>query len=269
MALLRSSSAPRFIQWYQFNSLSCRAYVTQEIAENTIVRASVERLPSWLTAFEPRRFLSNAHLQTIVGNFLPRPTFLVPAQAELVEVDPADGSRVLCHCHWQPQPATCLTVVLVHGLEGSSDSQYIQGVAARAWAAGFNVVRMNMRNCGDTDELTPTLYHSALSGDVGAVVTHFARNYSLQRIALVGYSMGGNLVLKLAGQPSPARCSCHSVRGPRSGSRFSRSSPAIQPSLRKAFSPRTHAPLSPQGGLVPRALSNHQHRPRALTPRIR
>jgi predicted alpha/beta-fold hydrolase len=93
-----------------------------------------------------------------------------------------------------------LTVVLVHGLEGSSESRYIRGIAARAWDAGCNVVRMNMRNCGDTDYLTPTLYNSALSGDVGAVVRHFAGQYHLQQIALVGYSMGGNLVLKLAGE---------------------------------------------------------------------
>jgi predicted alpha/beta-fold hydrolase len=93
-----------------------------------------------------------------------------------------------------------LTIVLVHGLEGSSDSQYIQGLAARAWDAGCNVIRMNMRNCGDTDHLTPTLYHSGLSGDVGAVVEHFTKIHDLKRVALVGYSMGGNLVLKLAGE---------------------------------------------------------------------
>ena len=62
-----------------------------------------------------------------------------------------------------------LTLVLVHGLEGSSDSRYIQGLTARAWAAGCNVIRMNMRNCGGSDAFTPTLYHSGLSGDVGAV----------------------------------------------------------------------------------------------------
>jgi predicted alpha/beta-fold hydrolase len=96
--------------------------------------------------------------------------------------------------------ASRLTLVLVHGLEGSSDSQYIKGIAVRAWAAGCNVIRMNMRNCGGTDTLTPTLYHSGLSGDVGAVVRHFAERFGLQRVALVGYSMGGNLVLKLAGE---------------------------------------------------------------------
>ncbi|HEV2486539.1 MAG TPA: alpha/beta fold hydrolase [Terracidiphilus sp.] len=163
---------------------------------------STRSMQGWLTSFEPRRGLSNGHLQTIVGNFLPRPPFLHPAVAEEIEVDPADGSRVLCHSHWQPEPerANRLTVVLVHGLEGSSDSRYIQGVSARAWAAGYNVVRMNMRNCGDTDALTPTLYHSGLSGDVGAVVSHFAGKFGLERVALVGYSMGGNLVLKLAGE---------------------------------------------------------------------
>jgi hypothetical protein len=150
--------------------------------------------------FIPRRGLSNAHLQTIVGNYLPRPPFSLPAVADTVEVDPKDGSRVLCHCHWQPEPSGHLTVVLVHGLEGSSDSQYIRGLAMRAWVAGCNVIRMNMRNCGSTEKLTPTLYHSGLSGDLGAVVNSYTARYGLKRVALVGYSMGGNLVLKLAGE---------------------------------------------------------------------
>jgi hypothetical protein len=137
-----------------------------------------------------------------VANYLPRPAFRLKGAAETVEVDPADGSRVLCHCHWQPEleRAQRLTLVLVHGLEGSSDSRYIQAVTARAWAAGCNVIRMNMRNCGGTDALTPTLYHSGLSGDVGTVVRHYAERFGLERVALVGYSMGGNLVLKLAGE---------------------------------------------------------------------
>src|SRR3974390_1565849 len=153
-------------------------------------------------SFQPRRGLKNGHLQTIVGNFYPRPAFRCPSTAETVVVDPSDESRVLCHCDWQPRPvrASRLTVLLVHGLEGSSNSRYIKGIAARAWNAGCNVIRMNMRNCGDTEALTPTLYHSGLSGDVGAVVHHFHQLFGLERVALVGYSMGGNLVLKLAGE---------------------------------------------------------------------
>ena len=151
-------------------------------------------------AFKPRRWLTNGHLQTIVGNYLPRPAFRAPYVAEIVEVDPADGSRVLCHCHWQAVASKSLTLVLVHGLEGSSESQYIRGLAARAWAAGCNVIRMNMRNCGGTDLLTPTLYHSGLSGDLGAVISHFSQRYDLPRIGIIGYSMGGNLALKMAGE---------------------------------------------------------------------
>jgi predicted alpha/beta-fold hydrolase len=173
-----------------------------DISENTVERSAVALPPGWLYSFVPRRGLSNGHLQTLVGNYFPRPLFRVASQAETVEVDPSDGSRVLCHCSWQPEAvrAACLTIVLVHGLEGSSDSQYIQGLAARAWEAGCNVIRMNMRNCGDTDHLTPTLYHSGLSGDVGAVVDNFTKTHGLRQVALVGYSMGGNLVLKLAGE---------------------------------------------------------------------
>lgn len=157
-------------------------------------------------SFVPRRWLSNGHLQTIAGNFLPRPDRLPPSTAELVEVSPATptqiSSQVLCHCHWQPEMVRGerLTVILLHGLEGSSASQYIVGNANKMWLAGLNVVRMNMRNCGGTEALSPTLYHSGLSGDVRAVMETMTRRFGLEHVALVGYSMGGNLVLKLAGE---------------------------------------------------------------------
>jgi predicted alpha/beta-fold hydrolase len=90
-------------------------------------------------------------------------------------------------------------LIVVHGLEGSSFSQYVIGTGSKAWAEGMNVVRMNMRNCGDTDHLAPTLYHSGLSADVGAVLQALVQQRHLRCVGLVGYSMGGNLVLKLAG----------------------------------------------------------------------
>jgi predicted alpha/beta-fold hydrolase len=176
--------------------------VTPRIPEITFVDDSTTEAPGWLTAFVPHCGLAGGHLQTIAGNFLPRPAFRMAALSETVEVDPADGSRVLCHCHWQPESVRAgrLTLLLVHGLEGSSNSGYIQGITARAWEAGCNVVRMNMRTCGGTETLTPTLYHSGLSGDVGVVARHYAERFGLERMALAGYSMGGNLVLKLAGE---------------------------------------------------------------------
>ena len=176
--------------------------VSQQSPQNKISAEAEILLKAGLRPFEPRRGLTNGHLQTIIGNFLPRPAFERPTVSETVEVDAKDGSRIMCYCNWQPEAelASRLTVILVHGLEGSSESRYIRGIAARAWNAGCNVIRMNMRNCGDTDELTPTLYHSGLSTDVGAVIRYFASQKHLERVALVGYSMGGNLVLKLAGE---------------------------------------------------------------------
>jgi predicted alpha/beta-fold hydrolase len=178
--------------------------------------------------FFPRRFLRNGHLQTLVGNFKPRQYVLPEAESQLIEVNAEKGvpgeskpsgltvseretrakaevaargaSYVLCHCHWQENASQCPTVLLVHGLEGSSRSQYMLGNAARAWAAGCNIIRMNMRNCGGTEDLSPTLYHSGLSGDVAAVMRTLAAEKGLRSFALVGYSMGGNLVLKLAGE---------------------------------------------------------------------
>ena len=156
--------------------------------------------------FCPRRLLRNGHLMTIFGNYLPRASSLPTPQAQLVEVSPATAdqiaSQVLCHCHWQPEPmrAARPTAIVVHGLEGSSFSQYVIGNANKLWRAGCNIVRMNMRNCGGTEALSPTLYHSGLSNDVLAVISFFIARYGLQSIALIGYSMGGNLVLKLAGE---------------------------------------------------------------------
>ncbi len=167
--------------------------------------ATAEETRTAAASFVPRRFLRNGHVQTIAGNFLHRIDRLPPAERQLVEVVPAkDGgtaSQVLCHCHLQPAAvrAERLAVVIVHGLEGSSDSQYAIGNANKLWNAGCSVIRMNMRNCGGTEQYATTLYHSGLSGDVEAVMRFFIERDGLSKVALVGYSMGGNLALKLAG----------------------------------------------------------------------
>lgn len=144
-----------------------------------------------------RRYLRNRHLMTLAGNFLPRKNVLPDPEELLLRVDA--NAEVLCHCHWQPAAEPRPTIIIVHGLEGSSLSQYVIGTALKAWEAGMNVVRMNMRNCGGTERLTSTLYHSGLSSDVGIVLRAIVDRKNLSAIGLVGYSMGGNLVLKLAG----------------------------------------------------------------------
>ena len=148
--------------------------------------------------FVPRRGLRGGHLQTLAGNFLKRENRLPPPERRLFNVEPE--VQILCHCHWQPQREGALTLMIIHGLEGSSDSQYVIGTGSKAWERGWNVVRMNIRNCGGTEGLTPTLYHSGLSGDIRAVVNALLEQDRLQHFAIAGFSMGGNQVLKCVGE---------------------------------------------------------------------
>ena len=148
--------------------------------------------------FVPRRGLGGGHLQTLAGNFLKRKNHLPEPEERLFHVEPE--VQVLCDCHWQRDRSRTLTLMIVHGLEGSSDSQYVVGTGSKAWERGWNVIRMNIRNCGGTEGLTPTLYHSGLSGDIRAVIDALLKQDGLPHIALAGFSMGGNQVLKCVGE---------------------------------------------------------------------
>jgi len=116
----------------------------------------------------------------------------------MVEVAP--GIEVRCWGYWQQDRTRPLTLIAVHGLEGSTESEYMVGVARNGLALGMNVVLMNQRNCGGMDHCAPTLYNSSLSADVAAVVKNVLERDGVSRFALIGFSMGGNLVLKLAGE---------------------------------------------------------------------
>ncbi len=136
---------------------------------------------------------------TLAGALLPRRTpGLPPANDRLFEVEP--GTQLLARCHWQREPRRSPTLALVHGLEGSSESGYIRTLAALAFTAGFSVLRINQRNCGGTERLTPTLYNSGLSADFRAVLLELIERDRLKQIFFAGYSMGGNLILKMAGE---------------------------------------------------------------------
>jgi uncharacterized protein len=148
--------------------------------------------------FVPRRGLRGGHVQTLAGHFLPRHNLLPEPERRFFCVE--EGVQVRCDCHWQVDRSAALTIVIVHGLEGSSESNYVIGTGNKAWTAGMNVVRMNVRGCGGTELLAKTLYHSGLSSDVGAVVNELIAKDRLSRVALAGFSMGGNQVLKLAGE---------------------------------------------------------------------
>jgi uncharacterized protein len=148
--------------------------------------------------FHPHPWLRGGHVQTLAAFILPRRVHLPAGERRLIEVEP--GIPVLCHCHWQKDRRSTLTVIVVHGLEGSSESEYMLGVARNGLSAGMNVVLMNQRNCGGMDHCAPTLYNSSRSADLAAVARNVVERDGVSRFALIGFSMGGNLVLKLAGE---------------------------------------------------------------------
>jgi uncharacterized protein len=160
---------------------------------------TISDLEAMISEFEPHPLLKNGHAMTIVSAFVPRRFDIPPAEARLFQAD-AD-SRLLGHCHWQPGKRKDTSVLaIVHGLEGSSDSNYVRGIAEKAFQRGFHVVRLNQRNCGGTEALTPTLYNSGMSGDYRAVFEELSSGDGFEQIFFAGYSMGGNLVTKMAGE---------------------------------------------------------------------
>ncbi len=149
--------------------------------------------------YTPRRWLTNGHWMTVYAWGRPRRLSRLPRpEPRVFRVAP--DARVLAKCHWQSAPRTCPTLLLLHGLEGSADAHYMRGIADKAVAVGFNVVRLNQRNCGGTDDLSVGVYNSGLTSDPRAVIEELVARDGLGPIAVAGYSLGGNLAVKLAGE---------------------------------------------------------------------
>lgn len=180
------------------------------IAELIDERAAEERARTLLTKiaaefeskpFTPYRFLKQGDIQTVGGYLWParfRLRDLTGDEERLFEVEP--GTQVLARCRWQPNPTQHPTLVMWHGLEGSTGSAYMLTTAAKVFRRGFNVVRVNVRNCGQTEHLTPTLYHGGLTNDLRVVIEELITQDKLSRLVIAGFSLGGNMVLKLAGE---------------------------------------------------------------------
>jgi predicted alpha/beta-fold hydrolase len=151
--------------------------------------------------FKPHSILSGRHAQTLSAYAWPRRRRLSMSIANdeqrLFQVE--EGVQVLAKCRWQQDRQSCPTVVMWHGMEGSIDSVYMWSTADKASRAGFNVVRVNYRNCGGSERLSPTLYHGGMSSDLAAVIQELIGE-GLRRIFPIGFSLGGNMVLKLAGE---------------------------------------------------------------------
>jgi predicted alpha/beta-fold hydrolase len=164
--------------------------------------------------FKAHPIFSGSHAQTLAAYAWPRPYRLraIP-QDEERQFEVEDGVKVLAHCRWQSSRADQPTVVIWHGMEGSTSSVYMIATADKAFRAGFNVVRVNYRNCGGTEHLSRTLYHGGMSNDLRAVINELITVNGLKRIYPVGFSLGGNLVLKLIGEyasdaPPEVRAAC-------------------------------------------------------------
>jgi predicted alpha/beta-fold hydrolase len=166
------------------------------------VRAFLGRAAKVIAAnpFEPHPVFRGGHAQTIAAYAWPRPDRLHALHDEERVFDVAPDVQVLGHCRWQENRTAHPTTIIWHGIEGSSASTYMLSVADKVFAAGFNVIRMNLRTCGGTEHLTPTIYHGGLTADLHEVVRQFIEDDHLPRIILVGFSLGGNMVLKLAGE---------------------------------------------------------------------
>lgn len=153
--------------------------------------------------FRAHRLLRGGHAQTLAAAFRFTRLKLLREERGLYEsrlVEVETDARVLLKCRWQQERREAPTLLLLHGLEGSSESLYVVGTSQKAYRAGFNVVRMNMRTCGGTEHLTPTLYNSGMTGDIARVISEeLAGRERLPRVYVAGFSMSGNMVLKLAG----------------------------------------------------------------------
>jgi predicted alpha/beta-fold hydrolase len=148
-----------------------------------------------MTPFDP--LFRNPHLQTIASHFWKRPADdAAPTERRLYQTEPQ--VQVLVESQ-RPAGSAAGEIVLLHGLEGSGKSGCVRGMAAAALGQGFAVHRFHMRTCGGTERLCSTLYHAGLTSDLLAVLRHF-QSEGRAPVFLVGFSLGGNVALKLAGE---------------------------------------------------------------------
>lgn len=163
--------------------------------------------------FYPHSIFTGGHAQTLAAFAWPRRRRYRARDEERVFTI-NDAVRVLGHCRWQTDRLKHATMIIWHGIEGSSASTYMLSTAAKAHDAGFNVIRMNLRSCGGTELLARNTYHGGLTEDLREVIAQLIAEQFAQ-LYLVGFSLGGNLVLKLAGEygddPPPEVVACCAI----------------------------------------------------------
>lgn len=149
--------------------------------------------------FRPHVLLRNPHIQTLYASVFPGRRSQYEAVRHTVAIDPKNS--VVLHDDTPQQWSTGdLIAVLVHGLAGCHQSGYMARIASKLTAVGVRVFRMDLRNCGSGVGLAQMPYHAGRSEDVLAVLDYLAGRFPESSIKLAGFSLGGNITLKLMGQ---------------------------------------------------------------------
>ncbi len=157
--------------------------------------------------FEPPGWLRGGHAQTIVGRYWPNPRPHPPATSH--ELTLPDGDRLLLlestPAGWNPSDPSAM---LVHGLAGCSGSAYVVRLADRLIRSGIRVIRVNLRGAGRSFGMSRGIYHAGRSDDLRAVADWMRARHPDSPVAAVGFSLGANLVLRLAMEAGPDRIAC-------------------------------------------------------------
>ncbi len=149
-------------------------------------------------AFDPFPLFDNNHLQTIIGCFS---RFCLPPPSDTVYVPLPDRDVITMEIStpkgWRPCDPT---VVLVHGLCGSHRSSYLVRMANKLTKKGTRAVRVNLRGCGSSRGLSRHIYNGGQSADILEALKALKKLFAFSPTTLVGFSLGGNIVLRLAGE---------------------------------------------------------------------
>lgn len=153
--------------------------------------------------------LRNAHVQSVFPSLglhrrrvARRAAGLIAASRELI-VDCGEGTRLQAF-HAAPTDAPRATVLLLHGWEGSASAGYLLSLGQRLYDAGYGVLRLNLRDHGDTHALNRELFHSCRLPEVAGAVRALAARFAAAPLLLVGFSLGGNFLLRVAAEPGIA-----------------------------------------------------------------
>lgn len=160
--------------------------------------------------FAPPWLLRGKHAQSILGSVGLRRRRVRSAARELlaatqdIVVDCGAGVRLLCHHTSPPHGGNGRVAILIHGWEGSAYSTYLLSAATRLWRAGYRIVRVNLRDHGDSHHLNEALFHSCRLDEAIGAVRWVQRTYASDRLFLCGFSLGGNFALRIAARADDA-----------------------------------------------------------------